>query len=726
MSTPNCLLHKINGGHQKCQENIDGKEKSRYNPGMDKEKLDLPRQYLSWVRVIGALYIISSLAAVISALLGEHKIVKPVFTDYIYYLLMGGHFLWGILLFSHRRGSEKFFKSFLFIPELLLSISLLLFAFSYLYALSANMDYVQRFIATGGNLRLAIDTKTERFIAIIRYMPVIVVGIIGVIVPRIRFAEAVRKITGSVYGLTGWGLGWVFLSIALTVLSHPSFVFNRGLPALGWICMIPLFIVMKEAKPGRAVFYGIVYGVFTTALINFWLGTFSLISLQVIILIYFVFYSIFIPILVFLYRRITIANFLVFPLGWLLFDYIRTTGFLGYPWGMLALSQYSVLPVIQISALTGIWGLNFIIIFFNNGMAEILTNRIKGRNNYLPGIISAYFTAAAFLLGALVLLFPGQKPTDTMRAALIQQNSDPRKNDYEETFDSLVRLTDSALKDNPKLVVWPETAYVPNISRWSAEDPSRFSERSWQQGLISLTRRFISYQNNMETALLTGNDDYENFIDEKGQEIRFDYNAAVLFSAQGERIETYHKIRLVPFTEHFPYKEQLPGVYKLLTDFDVNFWIPGEEKTVFQLDPITFSTPICFEDAFPNEVRQFVKAGSEVIINISNDYWSLTDVQGWQHFSASLFRAVENRRHLLRSTTSGITAWVDPYGRIMDTLPAYREDYLIVDLPVLEDTPTTLYTRWGDWFPYTCGAVLAFLLLLSLWRVEKEQDNTIM
>lgn len=673
---------------------------------------------------MGIIYMTAALITVLLALTGEFKIVKPVFTDYIYYILIVLHFLWGLTGFTAKGRGKKFFGKILFLPELLLSISLLLFTFTYLYALAANMDYVQRFIATGGNLRLAIDTETERRIAIIRYIPLILAGIFAWVYPRIRYKNRAEDHFGSgkSFIMTGWAFGWIFISVALTVLAHPSFAVHRGVPVLGWFCMIPLFIVLIQSRPGRGIFYGIIYGVFSTALVNFWLGTFSLISLQAIILIYLVFYSVFIPLAIYLRKWTKVGSFLVLPIAWLLFDYIRTTGFLGYPWGTLGLSQYSITPVIQIAALTGVWGVNFLILLFNGGIAETVSAWIRGKRVLLPGIISFYFTAAVFVLGSIVLLIPVPEQNSHMKISLIQQNSDPRKNDYEETFNSLVRLTDAALEDEPELIVWPETAYVPNIARWSTEDLSQFSEGSWQGGLISLTRRFIQYQKEIETALLTGNDDYEYLVDEKGEEIHYDYNAAVLFSDEGERVETYHKIRLVPFTEHFPYKNQLPGVYKLLTEFDVNFWIPGEEKTVFRLGPMSFSTPICFEDAFPNEVREFVRAGAGVIINISNDYWSLTEVQGWQHFSASLFRSVENRRPLLRSTTSGITAWVDPYGRIERVLPTYVEGYLTVNLPVPETPPRTLYTVLGDWFPYFCGAVLLLLAAASFMKRKKNDQ----
>ena len=174
-------------------------------------------------------------------------------------------------------------------------------------------------------------------------------------------------------------------------------------------------------------------------------------------------------------------------------------------------------------------------------------------------------------------------------------------------------------------------------------------------------------------------------------------------------METYHKIRLVPFTEYFPWKSELPGLYALLMRFDVNLWEPGSRRVVFRIPGADFSTPICFEDAFPGEVRAFVRAGAGIIVNLSNDFWSLTEVEAMQHAANAVFRAVENGRPLVRATASGLTCVVDPVGRITARAPLYEEAVIVADVAAV-DGRTTLYTRWGDWFP----PALAVLLLLVL------------
>ncbi|MFW5729029.1 MAG: apolipoprotein N-acyltransferase, partial [Spirochaetota bacterium] len=543
----------------------------------------------------------------------------------------------------------------------------------------------------------------------------------------------------------------------LSGLALPSFAAEDGIWVLGWLAMVPLFLVFSATGFWGGVFYGVVYGLFRLVLTNFWLATFSLVSLQFAVLVFLFFYGLFFPILMVFYHGAPRFRLVILPLAWTLFEYLRSSGFLGYPWALTAPSQYSVLPIIQISAVTGVWGVSFLVILVNAAFAHALVRRLdRPHLGGAPagGLQSPLGTVGATAVGLALLAYAGsvamafgsaydhnrpsraergesreaaeaeeaeaeeagpsdlrteRTPAPQVRVALIQQNSDPRKHEYTRTLNSLRGLTDEALRENPDIVIWSETAFVPNIRRWGAEEPtsSRYAR---------LVDRFLTYQSSINTWLVTGNDDYELVTDEEGREIdRLNYNAAVLFDDDGNRVDTYRKIKLVPFTEYFPYQESLPWVYQLLLEFDTHFWEPGVDRTVFEHPKFTFSTPICFEDVFPNEVRLFVLAGAEVIANMSNDYWSLTPVQAKQHFVAGIFRAVENRRPVVRATASGTTGHVDRFGRIKATVPTYSEEYLVADVTIPPDR-FTIYTRWGDWFPLASGVVLILLLMVSLMR----------
>ena len=162
----------------------------------------------------------------------------------------------------------------------------------------------------------------------------------------------------------------------------------------------------------------------------------------------------------------------------------------------------------------------------------------------------------------------------------------------------------------------------------------------------------------------------------------------------------------------------------MLLEFDIAFWTPGTERTIFNHPLVRFATPICFEDAFPGDVRAFAAEGMEVIVNLTNDYWSLREAAAQQHFAAALFRTVELRRPMVRATASGVTSHIDAYGRIVATVPQYAEEVLIADVQVPPSGrdgagPRTLYLLWGEWVPITAGAVVIALSLVGVMRRRK-------
>ncbi|MFP4613419.1 MAG: apolipoprotein N-acyltransferase [Spirochaetaceae bacterium] len=712
-------------------------------------------------RVTGALVLALTAAVTYLAFAGPIPLEDPGPGDALYFLLLALHGLWGGgLLLRRPRYGLRYIRRFVRVPEFLLSYALLLFLFAYFFALNANMDYVQRFIESGGNLRLAVDSTTERAIAVLRYVPFLALDGLIYLYLRLRHYRVVAAVerrlrvhrrgrlgperAGRAVSPTGdfarvWGLTLVYLSVFLSTASFPSFISLDGFPALGWISLVPLFLVLRAQSFARGVFYSVVYGVFTTLLVNYWLATFSLVSLQSAVVIFFGFYLLFMPPALLLYHGTRRLKFLVLPLAWTAFELARSSGFLGYPWALVGHSQYQVVPLLQIASVTGVWGVSFLVVLASSALAHVPA--MDGRRFRAAPVLTAVLALGVALgAGQLTLLDKAPRISDAaeaevertpaatrpavtpepvadgaaaeedsrVRVALVQQNSDPRKHEYRRTLGSLRRLTDEALEHDPDLVVWSETAFVPNIRRWSREDPERYR-------LARLVDEFLAYQSGIGTHLLTGNDDYRRVLDDEGNEVdRLSFNAAVFFGSGGTRLETYHKIRLVPFTEYFPFEESLPEVYELLQEFDVHFWEPGEEKTVFEHPRMRFSTPICFEDMFPGEVRGFVRNGAQVIVNLSNDYWSLTPVQAKQHFAGGMFRSVENRRPVVRATASGLTAHVDRWGRILRTAPFYEEAFLVTDVRVPSGETTTPYTRYGDWFPVAAGAAAFLLFALSV------------
>ncbi|OHD68881.1 MAG: apolipoprotein N-acyltransferase [Spirochaetes bacterium RBG_13_68_11] len=641
--------------------------------------------------------------------------------------------------------------------ELLLALTLCLGLFSYLYAANAGMDYVQRFIASGGNVRLAPDTRRERLAAALRYGPLLLADLAWLVLARLapqsrrpaatRAAGAARRL--ALDRVDDWALPLSLFSALLYALALPSFASPDGFAPIAWVCLVPLFVVLELVPYLRGIFYGTAAGVLATLLVNYWLGTFHLLSLQLATVVALVEYAVFMAAVLWIAKRARSgARFIVLPAAWTVFDWLRSLGFLGYPWGMIGTSQYAAPLVTQIASIGGVWMVTFLVLLVNGAATGTITAALQRisrggtvarprggtaapRRGSEPHRGSRELrprgrAASLSLFACFVLAFgwaqwrlstagggagradgagADARPAGTVRMALVQQNSDPRKNDYADTWQTLRRLSDSALADRPDLLVWSETAFVPNIRRWGAMAPD-------DHPYAALVHELLGWQKGTGVWLLTGNDDYDLRESPNGEE-RVDYNASILFSPSGERVETYHKIRLVPFTEHFPWKGQLPGLYALLLRFDVHLWEPGSRRVVFRIPGTDFSTPICFEDAFPGEVRAFVRAGAGIIVNLSNDFWSLTEVEAMQHAANAVFRAVENGRPLVRATASGLTCVVDTVGRITARAPLYEEAVIVADVTAVVDRPT-LYTRWGDWFPPALAVLLVLVLAAGL------------
>jgi apolipoprotein N-acyltransferase len=612
--------------------------------------------------------------------------------------------------------------------ELLFVLALCLGLFSYIFAANANMDYVQRFMASGGNVRLAPDTRRERMAVALCYGPLLLADLAWLAWARVGRASAhgPRQRRAPLDLVRDWGLPLSLVSALLYALALPSFAAAGGLAPLAWICLLPLFVVLDAVPYGRGVFLGTTAGTVTTLLVNYWLGTFHLLSLQLATLIGLVEYAAFMAAALWVAKHARPgARFIVLPAAWVVFDWLRSLGFLGYPWGMIGTSQYAHPIGIQAASLGGVWAISFLVLLVNGVAAGTVSAALRdtrqgraatltlfacfvlafGWSQWRLATVGSSTAAAGAADASTASAATGAKPESTIRMALVQQNSDPRKDEYADTWHTLRRLSESAMPREPDLIVWSETAFVPNIRRWGAMDPG-------DHPYAALVRELLDWQAGTGTWLLTGNDDYD-LVPTLAGEVRRDYNAAILFSPEGKRVETYDKIRLVPFTEYFPWKVQLPGLYALLERFDVHLWEPGTRRVVFRVPGAAFSTPICFEDAFPGEVREFVRAGAGIIVNLSNDFWSLTEVEAMQHAANAVFRAVENGRPMVRATASGLTCVIDPVGRIVARAPLYEEAVIVADVRPGIGAPTP-YTRWGDWFPVAMAVLLGLVAAAGL------------
>jgi apolipoprotein N-acyltransferase len=492
-------------------------------------------------------------------------------------------------------------------------------------------------------------------------------------------------------------LALLSLSALLFALSFPSFLSDRGWFPLAFFCLVPLFVAVHRASWPAIPFYGVFFGYASYAIFNFWLGRFHPLTLIVVPPIYAAWFLLTLPALKLADSLFPRFGFLLQTVLWVCYEYfIKSQGYLGYAYGIMGYSQYRFTAFIQVADLTGVWGVSALVVL----PSAILGNAARDGVAALQAGWRRYAAAgaawAALFAGALVYGQFSRVDTSSARqwdVALVQQNVDPWRGGYTAYRDSLrvlTRLSDQALEAGPELVAWSETSFVPAID-WH----TRYRTDQQVYGLVKQLRDYLDRQ---EVPFLVGNDDGQLARRGSGEEIRVDYNAAILFD-RGRILDTYRKLHLVPFTEHFPDAWPVRWMRRILQSMDTHFWEEGEVATVFEAGGVRFSTPICFEDTFGYLCRQFFLRGADVLVNMTNDAWSFSVPGAMQHMGMAVFRAVENRRSVVRSTNAGITCMIDPDGRILRELPAFTEGVLAGSVPVVRG-PRTLYTAWGDWLPW--------------------------
>ena len=510
----------------------------------------------------------------------------------------------------------------------------------------------------------------------------------------------------------------LLLSAIMFSLSFPSFINSTGFPLLAYFALFPAFVVTYRMKWIAAPFFGLFLGLISYAIFNYWLSSFFPLTIIIVPLLYATYYFLLFPVLKLSDTLFIRKSYIINSIIWVGYEYLRTKGFLGYSYGIIGYTQYLFPPLVRVSSLTGIWGISLLVIFPSAFLGYVFKDGFK---DWLAKLKKTVIEERIVLIGyvlifAIALSYGTLNTVDvsklkTWKVSLIQHNIDPWQGGYatyRESLTRLKRLSEKAALDSPDIIIWSETSFVPAIDYHTKYRPD--------PKMYELVKELKDFLGSQTIPFLIGNDEGILIIDEKGENKRIDYNAALLFEAGGKHKATYRKTHLVPFTEHFPYKKQVPFLYKLLEEADTHFWEKGKEYTVFELDGIKFSTPICFEDTFGYISREFVKRGANVIVNITNDSWSGSVASEVQHMMHAVFRAAENQRSVVRSTNGGITCIIDPNGKIISRIDPFIESFLTGHVPV-NDNSSTLYTKIGDLFGiiFVILSILVILLKLAIF-----------
>ena len=522
-------------------------------------------------------------------------------------------------------------------------------------------------------------------------------------------------------------------SALLMALALPNELFPYGSPLFGVLALAPLLAaIYRTGSYAGAARLGVIFGAASSIATNFWLiffQSFSAWTLGGVTLVYVAYFALLAPLLRFIagqpgglpraYRPIAVA------VVWTLYEFLKSSGYLGYPWGLIAYPVHAVTPLVQFVEITGVWGLCLLMALVNAVAAEWLDLALAARRpRRVPARLWQATAAAALLVvaalgyGVAALARPLPRIA-TLDVVLVQHNANPwQSGDDAGVLAALQRLTGAgvaAAPVPPDLVVWSETALTwPVIGAQAASAQAAGAEVP--EPIVP------SPFTGLPVPLLTG---VPWVVSEAPLQAM---NAAMLVAPGGAVLAHYGKQHLVPFAESVPFWE-VPAVRRLFSDLIglQSTWVPGATATIYELPVrdggrVRFATPICFEDAFPGLNRRFVRAGADLLINLTNDAWSQTVSAETQHFVAARLRAVEHRRVLIRATNGGVTAAVDPWGRVIGApAPLFTETALRLQVPVYRPAADTVYTRFGDYLPAVLAAVLALFIFIRLRRAGQSE-----
>ena len=517
------------------------------------------------------------------------------------------------------------------------------------------------------------------------------------------------------------------LSAILLFLSFP----NANLFPLAWVALVPFFIAVRGAANGKSAFWmgyltGFLFfaGLLTAiALLYPYANIFATLIGYLLLVGYTALYFAVFPVLL---RIVPWRSGPLFPVAaavlWVALEWVRSWMLTGFPWGSLGYSQWNNLPGIQIASLVGIHGISFVIVLVNAGIAALLCNRHRWRQEIPVLVLPLLLTLLCFGYGAVQLrdaapIDAGSEATsnagvETLKVALVPGNvSQLEKWDvrqFPQILQRYINLTRTAGQENPDLIVWPETAIRSEAltGKW----PTYY-------------RRFSRMLKELATPILIGTAN-EGAIDaaigeflkqtEEGESDVEIYNRVLSISPDGKIIGGYAKMHLVPFGEYVPLTDLLPDFIPNFIQFrpfafgkSVNLLGVFNVKNNTAHENIAVGASICFESVFPDEFRRPVQKGAQVMGIFTNDAWFEGTAFPELHLSMAPFRAVENRIAVFRCANGGFTCVVDRFGRITTPLitSETQQQVLMASVPLLSSSEReqTLYTRYGDWFPIFCA-----------------------
>ncbi|MEW6145856.1 MAG: apolipoprotein N-acyltransferase [Thermodesulfobacteriota bacterium] len=489
---------------------------------------------------------------------------------------------------------------------------------------------------------------------------------------------------------------------ALTGVLYPLTFMIPYTGLLAWVLLVPLFWAIEQKSAKDAFKLGLLAGLVSNFTGTYWLigtlsrfGGFPIIVSVLFIIVLSAFsglsYAIFSYIVTKLgfLKRPGVVSALLIASVWTSVEYLFP--FL-FPYG-IANSQADYIPVIQVFDLLGVYLLSFIIVVVNVTLLRIIKKFTEGRRYPVHEIVlSAVLIIATLLYGYYRIAEVDREIAEApkLRIGMVQANFDflEKSESQEEVVTERHKEMSRVLK-SAELIIWPETA----IQAWFPTESDYLLVRE-EMGVPQMDGKYFIVGG---MSFTPKEPDAEVLTDEN----LIKYNTAFLTNSDGVIMGRYHKIKLLLFGEYLPFTNLIPALRNISPasgDFT-----PGSELNLFEIEEkgARIAPIICYEDIIPSFSRRFVEKGANLIVNITNDAWFGRTVAPYQHLFVSIPRTVETRRYLLRSTNTGISAVIDPVGRVVAKTPIFVKTDLESEVGLMNGEPT-IYTRVGDVFPAAC------------------------
>lgn len=499
------------------------------------------------------------------------------------------------------------------------------------------------------------------------------------------------------------------LSGALLALSFPKF----GHPSLAWVALAPLLVAVWQSRgrpaahafvlgwvAGVVYFGGTLYWLVRVMTVFGGLATPVAVLVACLLIAYLSLFPAFAAWVVGVgCRRFGARALLLAPAAWVSGELGRTYVWSGFPWALLGYSQVRVLPIAQSASIFGVYGLSMLLAATGAAAAYALVAR---RRRFGPAIAVGVLIVALAGWGAARLRDGRLTREGTpVRVAVVQGNISQEEKWDPSLREAIMRrylgLSRAALAEGARFILWPESSlpFYLEMDPAGAEQIRRLARegRVW----------FLVGSDQIDQIRFAGGQPASNARE------RY-YNAAFLIPPDGSTSAVYRKMHLVPFGEYVPLKRLLFFVGPLVEA--VSDFSPGTEPVTLPVAGRLSSTAICYEVVYPGLIDGFVDRGSELLTTITNDAWFGTSSAAYQHFDQAAMRAIEQGRYLARSANTGVSGFVDPYGRVLVETPLFETVVRARELRFLQGR--TIYGRIGDVFAY--AGLLLTLLVLTLVR----------